>query len=192
MRIWLVRFGIGLAVALILAGIGLGLVQSVEYAQTATLVPPVSRGAVAPRATITGSPASTPTPGLGITAPSVEVVTATVSAKTGVLAVTFHARQITGDYLFQPPVLEAGGQRLTATAASVERARLTLLKLATQGEAQAVLEFGLLPAAENGPQRTPVPTQPGSGQLIFNPASQATSMVAPRVVLPVAWPGSKK
>ena len=191
MRIWLVRLGIGLVVALILAGLGLGLAQSVAHTQTATLVPPPSVRGAEPRATVTLPLASTPTPGLGTAMPSVVVVTATVSAKTGLLAVTFHARQITGDYLFEPPVLESGGQRLAATAGSVERARLALLKLATQGEAQAVLEFALLSVTENGKQRTPVVPAQGSGQLIFNPDSLAGSLVAPRMALPVVWQGSK-
>ena len=84
---------------------------------------------------------------------------------------------MTGDCLFETPVLQVGDQPLPANPASLKTARLALLNLAAGGEARASLRFEGAPAS-------------GNGRLVFNPGSPASTAnpVAPHLELPVTWP----
>ncbi len=172
---------LGLIALILVFALGWGLKQAVEHAQSATLVPPGAVGQPEAMATpvLTVQPTPTLLAVLGAPAPSLEVVTATVSARTGELVVIFKARQVVGDYLYEAPVLNVGQVSLAATAASLKNARLALLNLAASGEAQASLTFEQVSAK-------------GAGELVFNPESQPESVVAPKVALTVNWTGAKK
>ena len=176
MRRWIVLGGVGLIGVLLVVCLVTGVALGWQHAMTATLEPPgEARSGATATLEFGVKPTATPFGQLGSPAPAVTVVTATVAAKTGVLTIVVNAREVVGDYLYGTPALQLeGGPTLAPNTVSLRGARLALLKIALNGDAQASLDF----------EKAPVK---GAGALVFNPDSTSESIVAPKVSVPVKW-----
>lgn len=158
--------------------LALGMYLSVERSRVVAVAPPLAEAdrTPIPKPSL-ALPVSTvqPTTSLiSIQTPQVTILSAAWDEKQNVLAVEFEAAQMTGDYLFETPLLRSGSVDYAPSPESLEQARVALLRLVTGGRAKAELVF-------------PITTPSGVGELIFNPPSPANSLVNPRVAIPVTW-----
>jgi len=93
------------------------------------------------------------------------------------LQVEVKAKQISGDWLMEPPLLLIGEKKILPSAASLKAARFSFLKAVTEGEGSGVLEFEIESAWRSARR----------GVLVLNPSSTAQSSVAPRLEVGFTW-----
>jgi hypothetical protein len=126
----------------------------------------------APPASTTLTPAPTALP------PDARVViTKAMLVSESSLRVELTAKQISGDWLMEPPLLQIGDKKISPSAASLKATRFSFLNAVTAGEAAGALEFEIEAALRSSRR----------GSLVFNPSSQSLSIVAPRLEVGFEW-----
>lgn len=159
--------GIALAICLVAVGVGLVLAMQRAHSYPQSAVPLMTSSPTEAKATLAATPTATES--------RVTTLRVTTTVSSGVLLISFRVRQMPGDYLFEVPVLAFGQSRLEPSPASLEAAKFALLKVVTAGSAEASLSFADVPSGEI------------KGKLIFNPNGEAESRINPKIEVGVSW-----
>jgi len=154
---------IALVVLLIVVGILIGAGTFLAADRARSYAPPASM-------TLTPAPTALP-PDARL------VITKAMFVSESSLRVEIKAKQISGDWLLESPLLLIGDKKISPSAASLKATRFSFLNAVTTGEAAGALEFEIEPTLRVSRR----------GSLVFNPSSQSQSIVAPRLEVGFEW-----